>query len=191
MSCRYHGDEPSPKGLGYCAHLETEGKRRKGRDGKMWVVKANVNGVLSWRRSNSAVAAISTTKKVTRRAVTTSGRKMKIKKPTNMKEAASIYAALKKDEREFEKAFENRSYPTKGAVFYFPARKYRLKAATSKSSTKGYLVGQGLYSNKYALVVNDHIGGGHWYVTKNSKDLYSYKGYLVTGSGADPAFAIL
>lgn len=36
----YRGDEPSPKGLGYCAHAEKINKRRKGRDGKFWVVKA-------------------------------------------------------------------------------------------------------------------------------------------------------
>lgn len=36
----YRGDEPSPKGLGYCAHAEKINQRRKGRDGKFWVVKA-------------------------------------------------------------------------------------------------------------------------------------------------------
>lgn len=36
----YRGNEPSPKGLGYCAHAEKINKRRKGRDGKFWVVKA-------------------------------------------------------------------------------------------------------------------------------------------------------
>lgn len=40
--CRryYRGDEPSPKGLGYCAHAEKINKRRRGKDGKFWVVKA-------------------------------------------------------------------------------------------------------------------------------------------------------
>lgn len=35
----YSGKEPSPKGLGYCAHAEKAMKIRKGRDGKMWIVK--------------------------------------------------------------------------------------------------------------------------------------------------------
>lgn len=35
----YKGAEPSPKGNGWCAHAEKEGKRRKGRDGKMWKTK--------------------------------------------------------------------------------------------------------------------------------------------------------
>ena len=35
----YKGTEPSPKGLGYCAHSEEIGSERKGRDGNLWVVK--------------------------------------------------------------------------------------------------------------------------------------------------------
>lgn len=33
----YTGDEPSPKGLGYCASSEKEGKIMKGRDGNLWI----------------------------------------------------------------------------------------------------------------------------------------------------------
>ena len=32
----YKGTEPSPKGLGYCAHGEKEGKIRKGKDGNKY-----------------------------------------------------------------------------------------------------------------------------------------------------------
>lgn len=35
----YKGTEPSPKGLGYCAHSEKIGSEKKGRDGNLWVVK--------------------------------------------------------------------------------------------------------------------------------------------------------
>jgi hypothetical protein len=35
----YKGDEPSPKGLGFCASVEKEGKEMKGKDGNMWVKK--------------------------------------------------------------------------------------------------------------------------------------------------------
>ena len=34
----YTGDEPSPKGLGYCASGEKEGKIMKGKDGNLWIV---------------------------------------------------------------------------------------------------------------------------------------------------------
>ena len=32
-------DEPSPKGLGFCASAEKEGTEMKGKDGNMWVKK--------------------------------------------------------------------------------------------------------------------------------------------------------
>jgi len=35
----YKGDEPSPKGLGYCAHAEPIGKILIGKDGNIWQVK--------------------------------------------------------------------------------------------------------------------------------------------------------
>ena len=35
---QYTGDEPSPKGLGYCASGEKEGKIMKGKDGNTWIV---------------------------------------------------------------------------------------------------------------------------------------------------------
>lgn len=44
----YAGSEPSPRGLGFCANAETIGKRKRGRDGRMWVVKKRSNGVRAW-----------------------------------------------------------------------------------------------------------------------------------------------
>ena len=35
----YKGTEPSPKGLGYCAHSEKIGEIKKGRDNNLWIVK--------------------------------------------------------------------------------------------------------------------------------------------------------
>jgi hypothetical protein len=35
----YTGQEPSPKGLGYCAGSEKEGTKMKGSDGKIWIKK--------------------------------------------------------------------------------------------------------------------------------------------------------
>lgn len=45
---KYSGNEPSPKGLGYCASAEELGKKRKGRDGNFWVVKKNSAGIQRW-----------------------------------------------------------------------------------------------------------------------------------------------
>ena len=44
----YKGDEPSPKGLGYCAHAEPEGSQKKGKDGNMWEVKKVSSGSKRW-----------------------------------------------------------------------------------------------------------------------------------------------
>jgi len=44
----YNGDEPSPKGLGYCAHAEKIGKMMIGKDSKVWIVKQQNNGVKKW-----------------------------------------------------------------------------------------------------------------------------------------------
>jgi hypothetical protein len=44
----YKGDEPSPKGFGYCAHSESIGKVRKGKDGNMWKVESTSKGIKRW-----------------------------------------------------------------------------------------------------------------------------------------------
>lgn len=36
----YTGNEPSPKGLGYCASSEPDGKKMKGKDGNIWIKKS-------------------------------------------------------------------------------------------------------------------------------------------------------
>lgn len=48
----YKGNEPSPKGLGYCAHTEKEGIKKKGNDGNMWEVKKVKNGSKRWIKIN-------------------------------------------------------------------------------------------------------------------------------------------
>lgn len=44
----YKGTEPSPKGFGYCAHTEKLGKKRKGKDGNIWIVKETIKGSKRW-----------------------------------------------------------------------------------------------------------------------------------------------
>ena len=48
----YKGTEPSPKGLGYCASGEKIGKKRKGKDGNMWIVKEVKSGSGRWVKYN-------------------------------------------------------------------------------------------------------------------------------------------
>ena len=47
---RYTGKEPSPKGLGYCAHAMKLGSRKKGLDGNTWIVKKISRGQKKWQR---------------------------------------------------------------------------------------------------------------------------------------------
>ena len=44
----YKGDEPSPKGYGYCAHARREGERMQGTNGGQWIVKRRSTGSLYW-----------------------------------------------------------------------------------------------------------------------------------------------
>lgn len=73
----YRGDEPSPKGLGYCAHAEKFNQRRKGRDGKFWIVKAiamkSGKRIRRWTR----VKKIVTKKRKTPKAKATKKSKLK------------------------------------------------------------------------------------------------------------------
>ena len=48
--CYYKGSEPSPKGLGYCAHCGKEGMTKFGRDGLKWVITRRENGSMYWKK---------------------------------------------------------------------------------------------------------------------------------------------
>lgn len=52
-SATYKGDEPSPKGLGWCAHAEKVGSKMVGLDGHTWVVEATSSGVKRWVKAKT------------------------------------------------------------------------------------------------------------------------------------------
>ena len=54
-SRNYKGDEPSPKGLGYCAHAEKVGKIMEGRNGYNWVVKETKKGSKRWVNDDGVI----------------------------------------------------------------------------------------------------------------------------------------
>jgi hypothetical protein len=60
----YTGTEPSPKGLGWCAHADKEGKRRKGKDGIMYIVVKRASGSLYWKKATAGKGKISGAKKI-------------------------------------------------------------------------------------------------------------------------------
>jgi hypothetical protein len=49
----YKGNEPSPKGLGYCAHSENVDTKMKGKDGNMWIIKKTSTGSKRWVKLSS------------------------------------------------------------------------------------------------------------------------------------------
>ena len=49
--CSYKGDEPSPKGRGYCAHCAQMGEIMTGNDGNLWKATLRSNGSLYWKRA--------------------------------------------------------------------------------------------------------------------------------------------
>ncbi len=54
---RFRGDEPSPKGLGWCAHAERTGSERRGKDGAPWHVATTALGVKRWVRGPAGLPA--------------------------------------------------------------------------------------------------------------------------------------
>ena len=44
----YKGDEPSPKGFGYCAHSENIGTIKNGKDGNKWIISITSKGIKRW-----------------------------------------------------------------------------------------------------------------------------------------------
>ena len=49
---KYKGTEPSPKGIGWCASGEKIGRKRKGKDGNMWIIKKVSNGSKRWMKDS-------------------------------------------------------------------------------------------------------------------------------------------
>ena len=50
----YKGTEPSPKGLGYCAHTHSVGTTKTGKDGNTWTVETTYKGTKRWVRKSGS-----------------------------------------------------------------------------------------------------------------------------------------
>lgn len=96
----YTGKEPSPKGLGWGAHAEKEGKRRKGKDGKSYVVASRANGSLYWKLVASKTSGA---KKSKPKKSTTKSASSKKQTTAKTKKSASIERVVvnKKNKSEF------------------------------------------------------------------------------------------
>ena len=73
----YKGTEPSPKGLGHCAHTEKVGKKMKGKDGNQWIITQTKKGVKRWSKINGTKKEIKSIKTTESKKLTET---LKIKK---------------------------------------------------------------------------------------------------------------
>ena len=76
----YKGTEPSPKGLGFCAHAMKEGATKKGKDGNKWIIKKVKNGSKRWIK----VSGKSKPQKVDKVVKKTQGKRVILKKKGKM-----------------------------------------------------------------------------------------------------------
>ena len=51
----YKGDEPSPKGLGFCAHSEKVDTIKTGLDGNEWIINETGKGIKKWIKYNNKI----------------------------------------------------------------------------------------------------------------------------------------
>ena len=65
----YKGTEPSPKGLGFCAHAMKEGATKKGKDGNKWIIKKVKNGSKRWMKVSGKGKLQKVDKKVKKKEV--------------------------------------------------------------------------------------------------------------------------
>ena len=92
----YKGDEPSPKGLGFCAKYEEEGTMLPGNDGNVWEV---ING--RWVKMKFSVNKSTKSKKSTKSRKPTERKQLKTKLFSHVKDkhhAWESYGPLTKEE---------------------------------------------------------------------------------------------
>ena len=55
----YKGNEPSPKGLGYCSHTQAVGTSKTGNDGNIWTVETTYKGTKRWVKKSVSSKRVS------------------------------------------------------------------------------------------------------------------------------------
>lgn len=195
--CYYNGAEPSPKGLGKCAHESAVGDMEKGRDGNIWVVDADRNGRLFWKRARKTAAPERITTKKKRVSMLREGLRP-LKKAGGMHEARAVVNALLKSET--LQAHYEEGDPSPDAVQYFPQANMRLLwARAGTKSQKGFVVGQLGFAPSLGVVYVARYTGRPEVLSQEEIEEVAYPGVTtrsgerlwVTGSGADPVFEIL
>ena len=81
----YKGNEPSPKGLGYCAHTQSVGTTKTGNDGNIWIVKTTYNGTKRWVKNSGSSKRVPKEKKTSSKRKST--RKVSKKKTSGKRKS--------------------------------------------------------------------------------------------------------
>ena len=151
----YKGDEPSPKGLGFCAHAEDIGKTMKGYDGKYWKIVETTSGVKRWQKDNKKLTTKDfdkLSKKYAKDNISDSKYKwMSTKQPTdlNFDNYLSVSSKLEKGNTQIILNNKNKNYKVSYfvvSVYDKSANKYvsPIIVSSKKHIFKGDLSGQKL-----------------------------------------------
>ena len=89
----YKGNEPSPKGLGYCAHTQAVGTTKTGNDGNTWTVETTYKGTKRWVKKSGSSKRVPKEKKTSSKRKSpkkvskkkTSGKRKSLKKVSKKK----------------------------------------------------------------------------------------------------------
>ena len=98
----YTGNEPSPKGLGYCAHTQAVGTTKTGNDGNTWTVETTYKGTKRWVKKSGSSKRVPKEKK-------TSSKRKSPKKVSKKK----TYGKRKSTKRTSKKKTSNKRKSTK------------------------------------------------------------------------------
>lgn len=162
----YKGNEPSPKGLGYCAHAEKNKSIRVGKDGNKWIIKEVSNGSKRW------VKLSSTSKKLTSSNIKTRKTKKNNKQNKKLKSIDNINNEYEKISKEIPK----------GTKLYF----------THYNGSRPYLVYIFNKSNKVMIKIfrfddkkfessNNSNGNKKYYVTHVKDYIVDNQDYIFIG----------
>ena len=132
----YTGNEPSPKGLGYCAHTQAVGTTKTGNDGNTWTVETTYKGTKRWVKKSGSSKRMST-RKVSKKK-TSSKRKSPKRKSTKRTSKKKTSSKRKSSKRKSTKRTSKKktSSKRKSSKRKSTKRTSKKKTSSKRKSTK-------------------------------------------------------
>lgn len=158
--CSFTGKEPSPKGLGKCAHLQAKGTILLGNDGNEWIVSVDKNGRKSWRKHSGDVRAKNNQKKLLSRT------KPRSQKITEIVIGDPYYPGKGEVNLDISSAFLKVLRKSPKRMFYTDAQRSKMKNPDD-GYVNAYVFGPDFPLNEFSYVGKHYQGaGGTWIVIK-------------------------